>query len=94
MRKIIRVRIKFDKFLHDTGKAILIRIGKTEYWLARYMCRNLTINKKFGGHVSLSVKICEDKGIYFDDTMTDEYIETHIPIKIVEKATHDKSLER
>lgn len=94
LKTIKRVRIKFDKFLHDTGKAILIRIGNTEYWLAHYMCNNLVVNNKLGGHVSLSVDVCKEKGIYYSEDMADYIITRHIPKKVTKKIIHDKSLKR
>jgi len=88
------VRIKFDKFLHDTGKAILIRINGNEYWLGYFMFRNLVINKKLAGYLSISVLICKEKGIYYTEDMADVIIENHIPEKINNniKIEHDNSL--
>ena len=88
------VRVKFDKFLHDTGKAILVRINGEEYWLAYYMFTNLVVNKKLRGHLSILTKVCDDKGIYYDDSMADIIIETHIPTKINKKPITDDSLKR
>lgn len=79
------VRIKFDKLLHDTVKAILVSIGNNEHWLGHFMINNLIVNKKLGGHFSISPKICDEKGIYYDEDMVDVYIEKHIPEKIKNK---------
>lgn len=93
--KILTVRVKFDKLLHDTGKAILIRIGQQEHWLGKFMLYNLCINKKLGGWVVISAKVAEEKGIYFNEDMAVKSIKHHIPAKLDKsKIKHDKSLER
>jgi len=94
LKTIKRVRIKFDKLLHDTGKAILIRISNKEYWLGHYMCTDLVVNKKLGGHVSISVNICKEKGIYYNEDMADYIITRHVPKKITKEIIYNKSLER
>lgn len=89
------VRIKFDKLLHDTGRAILVSISNNEYWLGYFMFNRLVVNKKLGGHFSISPKICDEKGIFYDESMVDVYIEKHIPEKIKNKnITPDDSLIR
>lgn len=75
------VRIKFDKLLHDTGNAILVRIGNKDYWIGKFMFKNLVINNKLGGHLSISPKICDEKGICWDEIMADVTITKHIPKK-------------
>ena len=93
--QIKSVRIKFDKLLHDTGKAILVSIGNKEHWLGYFMIKNLVVNKKLGGHFSISPNICEEKGIYYDESMADCYIKKHIPEKIKSKKIKpDESLIR
>ena len=61
--EIKSIKIKFDKLLHDTGKAILVSIGRKEHWLGYFMFKNLIVNKKLGGNLSLSVKYADEKGI-------------------------------
>lgn len=92
---ILTVRIKFDKFLHDTGKAILIRIGQKEHWLGKFMLDDWCTNKKLGGWVVITTKIANEKGIYWNDTMAVKSITHHIPKKLnIKDIQHDKSLER
>ncbi|MAX80351.1 MAG: hypothetical protein CL843_09265 [Crocinitomicaceae bacterium] len=89
------VRIKFDRFYHDTGKAILIGIGRKEHWLPKYLCKNITVNKKLKGHVCLPVSICDEKGIYWDESDATVKIEKHIPDKIeITNPIPDKDLKR
>ena len=77
------VMLRFDKFLHDTGKAYLLRVGYTEHWLPKKLCRNLIINKKLGGNVSIPTFLYERiTGIAADDIPhadADFIIEKHIP---------------
>lgn len=89
------VRIKFDKFLYNTGKAILVRIDGKEYWLANYMYKNLIVNKKLGGNCEIDVKFCDEKGIQYDESMATLIIEHHIPVKLdVNTIEHDETLIR
>lgn len=79
---ITTVRIKFEKLLADTGKAILIRVFNQEIWLPKKMCRNLITNKKLGGNVVIPTWLANEKGIQFDDSDADTIIEKHIPVKV------------
>lgn len=45
--------LRFDKFLHATDKAYLIRVGIHEHWLPKKLAWNLITNKKLGGVVTL-----------------------------------------
>lgn len=92
---ILTVRIKFDKFLHDTGEAILIRIGRNKYWLGKFMLDDWCTNKKLGGWIVITTKIADEKGIAWDTTMAVKYITHHIPKKLnIKDIQHDKSLKR
>lgn len=87
------VRIKFDKILHDTGKAILIRIDGVENWIPKKLCRNLIINKKLGGNVCIPYFFAEKLDL--KNFETDIEIIHHIPkIKQKLKTNHDKELFR
>ena len=73
------VRIKFEKLLHDTGKAILIRIDGVEHWIPKKLCRNLTINKKLGGNVCVPTFVIERIGLNIEDYSPDVEVIHHIP---------------
>ena len=77
------VRIQFDKFLHDTGRAYLIKIGNEEHWLPKKLCRNLVVNKKLGGNLSIPTFLFNDKfgGNIEDASFASEdlIIEKHVP---------------
>lgn len=89
------VRIKFDKLLYNTGKAILVRIDSKEYWLANYMYKNLVVNKKLGGNCEIDVKFCDEKDIKYDESMATLIIEHHIPIKLdINTIEYDETLIR
>lgn len=93
--KLLKVRIKFDKLLHDTGKAILVRIQNKEIWLGHFMIKNLVVNKKLGGHFETRPKTCDEKGIYYSEEDATKFIYTHIPIKLdITNINHDGSLAR
>ena len=92
---ILSVRIKFDKFLHDTGRAYLVRIGSEEYWLPSKLCRNLIVNKKLGGNLCIPTFLAESKGIEFNESDADVTVKHHVPEKIIAKPTDpDDSLTR
>lgn len=93
-KQILTVRLKFNKIKHDTGKAILVRIGNREYWFSYFMITKLIVNKKLGGHFEVNVKWLEEKEIYYDESMAVKFIKHHIPKKINEKVEHDKNLKR
>ena len=92
--EIKTVRIKFQKYLHNTGKAILVRVNGAEHWLPNYRCRNLTVNNKLGGHVCIPASLCDEKGIDYDISMAEITYEHHIPAKITKEVKHIKDLER
>lgn len=76
------VRIKFEKMLHDTGKAILIRVNGSEHWIPKKLCRNLIINKKLGGNVCVPTFIIEKIGLNIEDCEVDFEIIHHKPKKV------------
>ena len=69
-------RIKFDKALGETPKAILIRIKGAQHWIPKSLCENFTTNKKLGGHVILPTFIINQ--IIDDDINKMEYLPEHI----------------
>lgn len=80
------VMLRFDKFLHETQKAYLVRIGYEEIWLPKKLCRKFITNQKLGGNVTiptfLYTKITgiEPKNIPTNDA--DYIVEKHIPEKL------------
>ncbi len=80
--KIITVKVKFDEFLHDTGRAILIDIQGKEVWLGYHMFKHLVINKKMAGHLEISAKTAQEKDIEYKDSDAVVIKKTHIPKKI------------
>lgn len=90
---ISRVIIKFDKFIHDTSRAILVRVVNEEHWIPKKLLRNLVINKKLGGHFSLPFEIAKEKGFEVDEENAELIITHHIPKPIKAKKT-DESLFR
>lgn len=85
------VRITFDKLYHDTGKAILVSINNNELWLPKKLCRNLVVNKKLGGHVSIPTFLAEKLNIL--NCVPDIEIIHHIPTTMnVTDISHDTSL--
>jgi len=80
---ITNVMLRFDKHLHTTERAYLIRVGATEHWLPKKLCRKFITNKKLGGNVVIPTflyeKITEELPTEVD---AETIIEKHIPIKI------------
>lgn len=78
--------LRFDKFLHETQKAYLIRVGPTEHWLPKKLCRRFITNKKLGGNVSIPAFLYERiTGESIEDAPTadaDYIIEKHKPERI------------
>lgn len=90
-QKITSVRITFDKLYHDTGMAILVSINGSELWLPKKLCRNIIVNKKLGGHVSIPTFLAEKLNIV--NCSPDIEVIHHIPEqKANTNITHDKSL--
>jgi len=94
--KIESVVVRFDKLLTHTDKAILIEIGRSEYWLPKKMCRNLSYNNKLSGKVSIPGWLYREK---FDKepnvNEADVIIEHHIPKLITPvNNSEDESLIR
>lgn len=91
------VKIQFDKWVHSTSKAHLFQMTGKEFWLAKWMCRNLIINKKLGGNCSIPVwkyeEIfdCKIDDIDVEVTMT---VEHHIPERVLPVDRIIKELER
>jgi len=87
------VRIKFDKFLHDTGKAILVRIDGIEHWIPIKLCRKLIINNKLGGNVCIPSFFYERMGYEVTEDLADITVIHHVPKKEDKtKIEHDDRL--
>lgn len=93
--QIRKVRIKFDKLLHNTGKAILVRVQNKETWLPNFAISDLVISNKLSGNVVVRASFCDEKEIYYDESMAVEIFHHHIPDKL-DKSTisHNKNLDR
>lgn len=86
---VTEVRIKFDKLKADTGKAILVRIFDSEYWIPLKLCRKLVVNNKLGGNVCIPMFFAEKLGLKGSASV--EVIH-HIPKTNTKKVEHDKDL--
>ncbi len=87
------VIVKFDKILHDTGRAILISVNEKENWIPKKLCRNLVINKKLGGNVCIPTFFAEKIGFEISESNAGISIIHHVPEKMDKtKIIHDKSL--
>lgn len=53
------VRLEFDKLYSETQKAYLIRVGYSEHWLPKKLCRNLRVFKKLNGCVDIPTFLYE-----------------------------------
>lgn len=94
--EIKSVKIQFEKLLHETGKAILVRFNNVEAWIPKKMCRNITINKKLGGNCIIPTWLYVEK---FGEQPSEEQaaviIEHHVPERITPKPIQpDDSLIR
>jgi hypothetical protein len=80
------IMLRFDKFLHATEKAYLIRVGHAEHWIPKKLCRNFITNKKLGGNVSIPPFLYERiTGESIEDAPTgdvDYIVEKHKPARI------------
>lgn len=83
--KITYVKIQFDRWIHSTTKAHLFQMRGKEFWLAKWMCKNLIINKKLGGNCSIpTYKYEEIFNCKIEDTdvQVTMIVEHHIPERI------------
>jgi|688.fasta_scaffold45299_4 hypothetical protein len=81
--KIAKILLRFDKHLHTTQKAFLIRIGLSDVWLPKKLCSKFITNKKLGGNVVIPAFLYEritGKPAPIEDAQT--IIEKHVPVKI------------
>jgi hypothetical protein len=79
---ITNVLLRFDKYLHSTERAFLIRIGNDEHWLPKKLCRRFTTNKKLGGNVIIPTFIYERiTGELPIESDAETIIEKHVPIR-------------
>lgn len=92
---ITRITLKFQKIHADTGRAILVLYCGKEHWIPKKLCRNLVVNKKLGGHVSIPTFFYEKMGYQASEEIADTIIERHVPEKITPKDTQaDEELTR
>lgn len=77
-----QIMVRFTKMQAETPKAILVKIFHTEYWFPKRFCRNFTLNKKLGGHITIPEWLYKEK---FGQEPPEEDIvwkvEQHIPEK-------------
>jgi hypothetical protein len=84
------VRITFDKILHDTGKALLVRIGSKEHWIPKKLCKNILLNKKLSGSVLIPIFLAKKMEISFS---LEKEITVHVPEnKPMQDIEHDADL--
>ena len=80
---ISSVLIKFDKLLGETPRALLLRIGSSEYWFPKRFCKRFILNKKLGGNTIIPTWLFREKfGCEPDIEDAETIIEKHIPEKI------------
>ncbi len=84
-KKITNIRLNFDKLYADTGRAILVLYCGKEHWIPLKLCRNLVVNKKLGGHVSIPTFFYEKMGYQATEEIADTTVEHHVPAKIEPK---------
>lgn len=77
------VLLRFDKHLHSTDRAHLIRVGITEYWIPKKLCHRFITNKKLGGNVVIPTFLYERMfGQQPAEADAETIIENHVPVKI------------
>lgn len=80
---ITNVLLRFDKYLHETSKAYLIRVGTKEHWLPKKLCRKFITNKKLGGNVTIPTFLYERiTGQLPTEADAETIIEKHVPVRI------------
>jgi hypothetical protein len=84
-----KVRIKFDKLICQTPKAICIKVGFDEHWIPIKLCSKLRTNNSYKGSVSIPDFIANDKGLKGEP---DELYKHHIPSKVDKEVVHDTKL--
>lgn len=81
--KINSVKIRFEKVLGETDRAVLLRFHNFESWLPKKLCRNIVTNNKLAGHCSIPAWLYER---IFNQVPNEadatETIEHHIPVRI------------
>jgi hypothetical protein len=87
-KTITNITLKFDKLYRDTGRAILVLYCNKEHWIPRKLCRNLVVNKKLGGHVSIPTFFYEKMGYTASDEIADTIVEHHVPEKLTPQNTN------
>lgn len=80
--------LRFDKHLHTTERAYLVRVGTTEHWLPKKLCRKFITNKKLGGNVVIPTFLFERiTGDAPTEADAETIIEKHIPTIITHTDT-------
>lgn len=78
-----QIMVRFTKMQAETSKAILVKIFHEEYWFPKRFCRNFTLNKKLGGHITIPEWLYREK---FNADPPEEdvvfKVEKHVPEKI------------
>ncbi|GHT33529.1 hypothetical protein FACS189434_07860 [Bacteroidia bacterium] len=83
--------LRFEKFLGETPRAVLVRINNKEEWLPKSQCRNFVLNKKLGGNVVLPTFIINRiLGIDINEMEISELPSEITPKWIVEHHTPEK----
>lgn len=90
--KIKSVRISFEQYLYSTEKAILILYCSKEHWIPKQLCKNLVVNKKMKGHVSIPSFFYEKMGYEPTQDIADVIVTHHVPEKKEQKNKYDSSL--
>lgn len=87
------LNVSFDKLLHDTGKAILVKVNGKKHWFPKKLCRNLHLSHKLSGSVSLPIFLVERNGIPIDRCTIDKEVTHHVPIdKSQDDISYDQDL--
>lgn len=92
MQTIKSIKLYFDKFKHDTGRAILVSINGIEYWIPSKLCRNLKIHNKLNGSVCIPSFLAEKLNIKITDENIDIEVIHHVPEPQNKEINYDKSL--
>lgn len=75
--------INFDKFIHETHGAILVRLPDgNEHWIPKKLCRNFKCNNKLRGSVSVPAFLVEKMGLNIEDLQAEVEIIHMKPIKV------------
>lgn len=90
MQQIKSIKIKFDKYVHETARAYLVKYMNQEIWLPKKLCRGFAVyGNDMHGVVSIPTFLYEKiTGTNVDEEFSDNYAESdwivtkHKPDKI------------